>query len=396
MATDPTTRRAAGRIDHSAFGRVALVLQGGGALGSYQAGVYEALANADVLPNWVAGISIGAINSALIVGNPPGKRVPRLREFWETVSSPPLGLFGVPYNPALPAIDETTHRFLNRTRAFNIALLGAPGFFKPRFPSPQLLPSPDPAKLSYYDVSPLRATLESLVDFDRINSGEIRLSVGAVNVRSGNFVYFDTTTHKIDVRHIIASGALPPGFPAVEIDGEYYWDGGIVSNTPLQWVLDSRPREDTLAFQVDLWSASGELPRDLSEAEVRQKEIRFSSRTRAATDQVLRAQRLRRAFRTIYDQLPANLLETPEIQLLASEADDAVTNVVELIYHSKTYEGAEKDFEFSRRSMEEHWRAGVRHAGRALSHPDVFQRPDNPEGYRTFDFSRLEKTDDES
>jgi NTE family protein len=332
------------------FETVALVLRGGGALGSYQAGVYEALATSDVLPNWVAGISIGAINTALIAGNPPEKRAPRLRDFWETVSSPPLGVLGFQYNPAVRSIDEATHRFINQMRALSIAMFGAPGFFTPRFPSPLIWPSPDPARLSYYDVKPLRATLERLIDCVGINSGELRLSIGAVNVRSGNFTYFDSTTHNIDIRHIIASGSLPPGFPATEIDGEYYWDVGIVSNTPLQWVFDGRPRQDMLAFQVDLWSASGERPRGLTNIDVRQKEIRFSSKTRAATDQILKIQRLRRAFRSIYDRLPPDLLKTPEVDLLAGEADEAVTNVVELIYRSKSYEGIVKDFEFSRRT----------------------------------------------
>jgi NTE family protein len=378
------------------FECVALVLQGGGALGSYQAGVYEALAKANVLPNWVAGISIGAINSALIVGNPPDKRVARLRKFWEAVSSPPLGPFGVQYNPSVEIKDATIHRLVNQTRALGIALLGAPSFFTPRFPAPQIWPSQAPDQLSLYDVSPLKATLERLVDFDRINDGDVRLSVGAVNVRSGNFIYFDTTTHKIDARHIMASGSLPPGFPATELDGEYYWDGGIVSNTPLQWVLDSRPLKDTLAFQVDLWSASGELPRDLAQADVREKEIRFASRTRAGTHQIEDMQRRRHAFRRILERLPADLRKDPDVTLLASEATETVYNIVELIYYSKSYEGIAKDFEFSRRTMEEHWRAGFDDASRALANPEVLQRPNNPEGLRAFDFSRSEKSKAES
>jgi NTE family protein len=370
------------------FSTIALVLQGGGALGSYQAGVYEALASAGVSPNWVSGISIGAINSALIVGNPPEKRVERLREFWETVSEPPLGPFGMPYDPSQHGLDPATHKALNSVRAFGIAMLGAPGFFTPRFPSPQFLPSDDLTKLSYYDVAPLRATLERLVDFDRINAGATRMSVGAVNIRTGNFVYFDTTTHKLDARHIMASGSLPPGFPATEIDGEYYWDGGIVSNTPLQWVLESRPRQDTLAFQIDLWSASGRLPKDLTEADVRQKEIRFASRTRAATDQFRNAQRLRRAFRDVYEQLPAAIRKLPEVALLDQESGDRAYNVVNLIYHARSYEGVAKDYEFSRLTMEEHWRSGLTDAERALSHPEILKRPSNGESFQAFDFAR--------
>ncbi len=242
--------------------------------------------------------------------------------------------------------------------------------------------------LSYYDVAPLKATLERLVDFDRINAGEMRFSVGAVNVRTGNFAYFDTTTHKIGPAHVVASGSLPPGFPATEIDGEHYWDGGIVSNTPLQWVLDSSPRQDTLAFQVDLWNARGALPRDLNEADLRQKEIRFSSRTRAGTDQFQKAQMLRRACVQLLKQLPAKLLNEPHTRLLAKEADEHVFNIIHMIYHAKSYEGTTKDFEFSRRTMEEHWQAGYTDAVRTLGHPEVLQRPDNASGVRTFDLAR--------
>jgi NTE family protein len=387
MAQD-STRRSGRDATGKQFDSVALVLQGGGALGSYQAGVYQALAEADIHPDWVSGISIGAVNSALIAGNAPEKRVEKLREFWETVTKPPLGPLGAHYNPSVKHLNETIHRALNQFRAMGVAALGAPGFFRPRVPSPFVWPAPSPAQLSHYDVAPLQATLERLVDFDRLNSGESRLSVGAVNVRNGNFTYFDTKTHRIDFRHIMASGSLPPGFPATEIDGEFYWDGGIVSNTPLQWVLDSRPRKDTLTFQVDLWSATGDLPRDLSEAEVRQKDIMFSSRTREATHQVLNAQRLRRIFRQAYEHLPEEVRALPEVAYLAKEADESVYNIVHLIYHAKNYEGAAKDYEFSRRTMEEHWSAGHAAGRKALSHPEVLQRPHNREGFRVFDFSR--------
>ncbi len=373
------------------FKTIALLLQGGGALGAYQAGVYEALAKANVVPTWIAGISIGAVNSALIAGNAPEKRVARLREFWEGVSTSPLSVVGAPYDPTFEIKNVEAHRLVNQTRAFYVAMLGAPSFFTPRFPPLQFWPPQKPHTLSFYDVSPLRATLERLVDFDRINNDDLRLSVGAVNVSSGNFTYFDTTTHKIDARHIIASGSLPPGFPATEIDGEYYWDGGLISNTPLQWVFDSDTRSDTLAFQVDLWSASGELPSDLTQADVRQKEIQFASRTRFATDHCRKAQKARHAVRQLLERLPPDLRKSPEVEELSKEADEAAYNVVELIYHSKTYEGIAKDYEFSRRTMEEHWRAGHDDAVRALAHPEIFKRPDNPERFRSFDFSREER-----
>ena len=365
------------------FERIALLLQGGGALGSYQAGVYQALAEADLHPDWVAGISIGAINSALIAGNPPDRRVERLREFWETVCAPPLG---IPYLAGLEIKNDLNRMMINQFRAMGALLWGAPSFFKPRLPPP-FLPSDGPGSLSFYEVTPLRGLLERLVDFDRINREETRFSVGAVNIRTGNFIYFDNTTHKITAAHIMASGALPPGFPAVEIDGEFYWDGGIVSNTPLQWVLDARPRMDTLAFQVDLWSAHGELPRDLLEVDVRQKDIRFSSRTRAGTDFFRRMQGVRRAAAKLLDDMPESLRQTPEAALLAQEADRKVYNIIHTIYRAKTYELASKDYEFSRRTMEEHWKAGYSDMTRTLRHPEVLQRPQSADGVFTFDLA---------
>jgi NTE family protein len=367
------------------FDRIALLLQGGGALGSYQGGVYQALAEANLHPDWVAGISIGAINAALIAGNAPERRVERLREFWEAITTAP---FGVPTMMDLDLRGDMAHRFVNQMRSFGNLMGGAPGFFQPRMPPPFLHPPGSPEAISYYDVAPLKATLERLVDFDRINKDGMRFSVGAVNVRTGNFAYFDNSTHHIGANHVIASGSLPPGFPATEIEGEHYWDGGIVSNTPLQWVLDTLPQADTLAFQVDLWNARGELPLDLNEAAVRLKDIQFSSRTRAATDQFKKAQGLRRAAATLLEHMPEKLRQTPEAKLLIDAAAHKVFNIVHLIYRARRYEGTSKDYEFSRRTMEEHWQSGYHDAVRTLRHPEVLERPNNPEGVCTFDLAR--------
>ncbi len=366
------------------FERIALILQGGGALGAYQAGVYQALAEANLHPDWVAGISIGAINSALIAGNPPEKRVERLRAFWEAVSAPP---FGLPLLAALEGRDEHTHKLINHVGSLAALLGGAPGFFQPRVPPPFLYPNGAPEALSYYDVAPLKTTLQNLVDFDLINADATRFSVGAVNVRSGNFVYFDNTTHQIRPEHVIASGSLPPGFPPTEIEGECYWDGGLVSNTPLDWVLESRPGRDTLAFQVDLWSARGEFPRNLIEADTRQKEIRYSSRTRMATNEFKKKQILRRAASRLLAKIPRELMQTAEAEMLALEADEKVYNLIQLIYRSKHYEGNSKDYEFSRPTMEEHWRSGHNDAVRTLRHPEVLQRPQGLDGVFTFDLA---------
>ena len=367
------------------FERIALILQGGGALGAYQAGVYQALAEANLHPDWVAGISIGAINSALIAGNSPAERVNRLREFWEAVSAPS---FGIPDPKWFEVRGDLSRSLLNQAHSLGALLGGVPNFFMPRVPPPYLQPNGTLEATSYYDVAPLRATLERLVDFDLINAREMRFSVGTVNVRTGNFVYFDNATYQILPEHVIASGSLPPGFPATEIEGEHYWDGGLVSNTPLQWVLDSRPGKDTLAFQVDLWSARGEFPRNLLEAETRQKEIRYSSRTRMATDQFKKQQILRRAAAHLLAKLPSALKQTPEAEMLALEADEKVYNLIQLIYRARNYEGNCKDYEFSRVTMEEHWRSGYNDAVRTLRHPEVLQRPQQMDGVFTFDLAR--------
>ena len=333
----------------------------------------------------LTGLPIGAINGALIAGNAPEARVDKLRAFWERVTTKPYCDWS---QHLLLAKNDAVRQWLNQMSA-NLALVsGAPGFFTPRFPAPWLHGAGTMGAPSIYDTSGLKATLEELIDFDRLNASATRFSIGAVNVRSGNLVYFDTEAHTIAPEHIMASGALPPGFPAIEIEGEHYWDGALVSNTPLQWMGDSHAHRDTLAFQVDLWSARGELPRTLAEVSTRQKEIQYSSRTRAGTDSFKYEQRLRRALADLLEQLPEPLQKSPEAQLLRTAADHKVYNIVHLIYRAKTYEGHSKDYEFSRASMQEHWRAGYDDAVRTLSHPEVLQRPTNHEGVFTFDLDR--------
>ena len=361
------------------------MLQGGGALGAYQGGVYEALVEHGVEPTWLAGISIGAINSAIIAGNPLKDRVAKLRAFWELVSSgrPDLGGFWSSLYTG-----DTARSFVNQMAAGDALVSGVPGFFTPRFPPPILQPKGAAAATSWYDTKELRPTLERLVDFDRINAKEARVSVGAVNVRTGNFAYFDNAKVKIGVQHVMASAALPPGFPAIEIDGEFYWDGGMVTNTPLSWVLSERTGLDTLILQVDLWSARGEIPGDLSQVAIRMKEIQFSSRTRAMTDSFRYGQSLRAAFNELLAQMPPDLASLPPARILAQAADPAVYNIVELIYRSPTYEGQSKDYEFSRQTMDDHWRAGYRDAQHTLGHRQIFERPTTPSSVNVFDFLR--------
>ena len=369
------------------FECVALLLQGGGALGAYQGGVYEALAEANVHPDWIAGISIGAINAAIIAGNPPNSRIDRLREFWTQVTS--NGLWD--WSGSFPdwARGDHTRSLLNQMSANLAASFGAAGFFSARAAMPWLQPGGSLGATSFYDTKLLKQTLERLVDFDRLNAGITRYSAGAVNVRTGNFVYFDTKTHTIRPEHVMASGALPPGFPAVEIDGEHYWDGGLVSNTPLQWVIESDPRRrDTLLFQVDLWSSQGQLPRNLAEVATRHKEIQFSTRTRASTAHFKSVHRVQRAIAALLRRLPADIEENDDLAILKSVASDKVYNIVQLIYRARNYEGHSKDYEFSRLSMQDHWRAGYHDAVRTVRHPGMLTRPSSLDGVYTFDLER--------
>jgi NTE family protein len=352
-----------------------LVLQGGGALGAYQAGVFDTLSHTPYSPNWVAGISIGAINSALIAGNPPHLRVARLREFWELVSS------GWGDNSPLSMARE----YLNGASALQALMFGAPGFFAPRMPPPMFQVPGTIEAISFYDTTRLRQTLERLVDFDLLNSGSVRLSVGAVNVRSGNFAYFDTARQRLDVRHIMASGALPPGFPPVEIDGEYYWDGGLVSNTPLQYVLDQPNHSNLLVFQVDLFSARGDMPATLDDVSEREKDIRYSSRTRLNTTQELDRQAVAKAAQRLLAKLPPELRDDPDVKALSGMRHPCGSlDVVHLIYRSKYYETQSKDYEFSRLSMEEHWQSGLIDMKTTLQNPRWLHRQPH-EGMRVYD-----------
>ena len=372
---------------------VALVLQGGGALGAYQCGVYEGLDHGGIRPNLIAGISIGAINAAIIAGNPPETRVQQLRGFWEHVCepNPPLSwaaagvrslVAGMPKDPRLDA-------WATALSAGAALWQGQRGFFEPRMAPPWLLSDGSDQATSYYDTSALRATLEAFVDFDLVNSADApRLIVGATEVETGNFRYFDSRDESIRVEHVLASGALPPAFPAVEIDGRRYWDGGLVSNTPLEHVLDEWPRKDTLALQVDLWSARGPRPRGMMDVLERVKDIQYSSRTRHGTDTVARMQVLRTALGDLIARLPGARLPPELEQALAPWLDDRVFNVVHLIYQAKPYEEQFKDYAFGLIAMREHWRAGLRDTRMTLARPEFFALPDRSAGIAVHDVHR--------
>ncbi len=355
--------------------KIALVLQGGGALGSYQAGVYAALAEANYHPDWVAGISIGAINAAIIAGNPPETRVDQLRRFWEQITATAAGwpFGGV---AALAPVQQ-------RVAAQTAIMFGQPGFFAPRGVMEWFSPAPP---VSYYDTDALKATLESLVDFDRINAAdEPRLSVGAVNVRTGQFAYFDSTKTTIRAEHIMASGALPPGFPAVEIDGEQYWDGGVVSNTPLAYVLDQLPRRSRLTFQVDVFQGYGFVPSTLEGVTEREKDIRYASRTRMNTDIFADKHEVRHAINELIALLPPDLANTPEARKLYRMGCVTQMDIVQLIYRPMAPQGAQKDYEFSRQTMEARWRAGHDDALQTLAAAPWLAPKGADVGVRVFD-----------
>jgi NTE family protein len=336
--------------------KVGLVLQGGGALGSYQAGVYEALATSQYQPGWVAGISIGAINAALIAGNAPGRRVERLRAFWDEITAPTSLWPAPPHGPLA--------EWQQRASALTSVLFGQPGFFAPRGPPDWFSPE---RPVSYYDTAALRATLERLVDFDRINDArEMRLSVGAVNVQTGHFAYFDSEKIAIRPEHVMASGALPPGFPPIEIDGELYWDGGLFSNTPLEYMVDVNPRRSRLIFQVDVFQAFGCLPTDLDEVNEREKDIRYSSRTRIVTEALRERHNVRHVINELHRLLPPEIAATPQAKRLYDHGCVTEMDIATLIYRPDERQGGAKDFEFSRATMEARWLAGLNDAHATL------------------------------
>jgi NTE family protein len=375
-AVVPSIQDMAARYD-----RVALVLQGGGALGAYQAGVYEALSEAGADPDWISGVSIGAVNASIIAGNRPGDRLPRLREFWNRVSGRQLPSDHWPEG-------DVFRQWRNQISAWVTMTFGQPGFFQPRMPNPWLLPAGAPGSTSYYDTAQLNATLTELIDFDYLNTSDKRLSLGAVNVRTGNMVYFDSGLMKLAPEHVMASGALPPALPAVEIDGEHYWDGGIVSNTPLSYLMDQEEDKSSLVFQVDLFSARGELPRTMSDVLGRQKDITYSSRTRQNTSTFSRIHALKARLLDALQRVPESALREGERELIADYRDAGVVNIVHLIYQQRAYEGQAKDYEFSTTSMNEHWKAGYDDTRKTLRHCEWLEPPTTKTGIAVHDVHR--------
>jgi NTE family protein len=360
--------------------RIALVLQGGGALGAYQVGVYQALHEAGIEPDWVCGVSIGAINSAIIAGNPPERRLERLQIFWERITARKVWH----YTPD----GDVYRKARNLTSTFLTTALGQPGFFKPHDVNPWFSPAGAMTATSYYDTSPLRETLLELVDFDLINSRKVHFAVGAVNVLSGNFLYFDNKNETIGPEHVMASGALPPALPMVKIGTDHFWDGGIVSNTPLQHLLDQDDKQNSLVFQVDLFSARGTLPRDIQEVLARHKDIVYSSRTRHNTDVYKQMNNLKTDLYKALQKVPEDRLSEHERSLRDRLADLPEITILQMIYQQKAYEGDSKDHEFSATSMREHWQSGLEDTRRTLKRRDWLALPEQGMGIVVHDVHR--------
>jgi NTE family protein len=352
---------------------VGLVLQGGGALGAYQAGVYQGLHETGLEPDWLAGVS-------LIAGNAPEDRVAALQDFWKTVTMRPVWGFR-------PQSDDLRKMHNLWSSAMTLSQ-GQPGFFTPNIPSPWLRPRGDAGATSYYDNTPLRETLLRLVDFDRINHGPIRFAVGAVDVATGNFAYFDNADTTILPEHVIASGALPPAMPMTQIGGDFYWDGGIVSNTPLQHLLDCINAEGALVFQVDLFSARGAIPRDMAEVYARSKDIQYSSRTRLTTDYYRKFHAQRLQMKHLLAKLPETLLSEEERALKAKLANLPAISILQMIYQEAAHEGQAKDYDFSRSSMRDHWAAGLRDTEKTMARRDWLEIPTEESGIVSRDIHR--------
>ncbi len=338
-------------------GQTVLVLQGGGALGAYQIGVYQALHEAGIEPDWVVGTSIGAINAALIAGSPVGERVDRLREFWKRVEHPDY--FGGMMPPWLSAM----------TRNMSAVTSGVPAFFKPNPAAFMSVHSQLGAEeAGYYSVAPLAETLGELVDFDLINKGDTRLTVGASNVGTSVMVYFDSRDITLDLRHVLASGALPPAFPPVRIDGELYWDGGILSNTPVEVVFDDNPRMDSVVFTVHLWNPHGKEPETIWEVMNRQKDVQYSSRAIGHIKRQRQLHKMRHIISEMAKLVPADVATNADFKAMRGWGCTTRMHVIRLLAPALDFEDHAKDIDFSPEGIRQRWEAGYRHTMETLEH----------------------------
>jgi NTE family protein len=352
------TKRLVGQDVSDAVRRqTVLVLQGGGALGAYQAGVYQALMEGGFEPDWVIGTSIGAINGALIAGNAPENRITRLREFWDRIALADA----LDRNWAAPL-------FGNGFANLNTVTFGVPGFFEPE---PRALFGVNfPAGLdraAYYSTDPLKKTLERLVDFDHLNGNHARLTVGAVNVNTSELRYFDSREMPMSAAHIMASGALPPAFPAVRIDGEPYWDGGIYSNTPIEVVLDEKPRRDSLIFSVNMWQPRGSEPNSIWQVMARQKDIQYASRGKSHVARQEQIHKMRHVIRELAKFVPDESRDDAMVKELASYGCPTVMHLVRFLSPKLDGEDHTKDIDFTKSGINARWNAGYEHGLKVIA-----------------------------
>jgi NTE family protein len=335
-------------------GQVVLVLQGGGALGAFQAGVYEGLAEAGVQPDWIIGTSIGAINGAVIAGSAKSARVTQLKKLWDGLSS--WTLSGPLVGGAMPMVNFAT------------VMRGVPGFFTPN-PAAWWGLSADVGveRAGFYQTAPLRRTLEELIDMDQLRSNAPRLTVGAVNVRTGAMRYFDSRDEQLELHHVMASGALPPAFPAVRVDDEFYWDGGLYSNTPIEAVMDDQQRRSSVVFAVQLWNPNGDPPPSIWGVMGRSKEIQYSSRAGSHIARQQQIHRLRHIIGELASRLPRSELKSPAVREMAAYGCRTTMHVVRLLAPSLDHNDHTKDIDFTGRSIEARWNAGLEAVRRALA-----------------------------
>ena len=349
--------------------QVVLVLQGGGALGAYQAGVYQALHDAGIEPDWVIGTSIGAVNGAIIAGNPPESRLARLDAFWSRVSAAGGVTAGW-----LPTFDEWWRRA-------SIFLQGIPAFFTPSPSAWWALNTPLGSEhAAFYSTQPLRETLHTLVDFDYLNAHHVRLTVGAVHVAQARMRYFTNRDERLSIEHVMASAAFPPGFPSVQLEGESYWDGGIYSNTPLEAVLDDRPRRSSVIFAVQLWPANGREPESIVEAMVRQRDIQYSSRSQSHLERQRQIHRLRHVIRELEQYIAEPMRETRAVRDLLAWGCGTTMQVIELDAPSFGADDLHKDIDFSPDGIERRRAAGYDDTRRMLERAPWRETMDPMEG----------------
>jgi len=355
----------------SRLGQIVLVFQGGGALGAYQAGVYQALHDAGVEPDWIIGTSIGAINASLLAGNEPGARLDRLKTFWRRVEWKEFAPLLSPWAPA-------AHWWGNVATLF----AGLPNFFKPEpraFFHPRFALGPESA--GYYSTEALNATLSDLVDTTQLNSGAPRITVGAANVKTGDMRYFDSRNCRIDLRHVLASGALPPAFPAVRVDEDLYWDGGILSNTPVEAVFDDNPRRNSLVFSVQMWHPRGPEPSSIWDVISRQKDVQYASRTEAQITRQKQIHRLRHIIRDLSVLLPEDVRRRPDVKEMAAYGCTTRMHVVRLLAPVVSGEDHTKDIDFSAAGIRERWSAGLADTEQVLAEKPWERDVDPREGF---------------